>query len=370
MGNVSFDILIVFEMLKPYIDEITTVMALPENFIIRFRYKKKWFNFDNPFEAIDKSCLISLRNTAIGQIMPIRFGKIIEIQDVGEIYYVKVSLNKFVEYNSGEVARKRQIVEFNKELFDAPLKGVRNPSEKGMERLIFKTPNYRNRFKNENYLGNTENIQIHSWGIIVSFLISLKEYETLDFIHIIDFKPKPTKNHTWSRESFFRVKGDRHYTITILQRRKLIEPIKEIHFLFDDVLLKSILNKQLAVGAYDILNFSFYSKEAENEEKMTSIVVKEVAKGDDETKTFPPIVLPICISRKSSIPYIFLVLIFSIASSVILFPQLIEHHLGFSKTFIEGELRNFCVFIAILTGGSIGTFGKSLISKLYKAFNK
>jgi hypothetical protein len=353
MSNETQHSLIVVEMLEPYWREIATLLALPAGFSMRFRYRKKWFELDHS-SLIGTRCLLSLRATKEARILPIRFAKVTHVRDIGDIIYIETCVADLVELDSGSQVQKEQLASFQKVLKDGPLKDCDNLADVGMEKLLFQTPSYEDRFGNQNYTGDDDNRQIAAWGVLVELLLKYEQFSNLDFLHILDIDPPISKK---SKTSYV-LKGDTSYCLTVLQRRGNVPPAREVHILLDQTNLQPILEKQAAVGAYDLLKLSFRTTNASYQSKSTSIILKETC--DVELiPLFPPLVLPVRIESRSKLPFMISAFIFLLAAVTLFFPQIISNYIEIK----DSSITNVAILVAIIAS-RYTVIGKDVVSRI------
>jgi hypothetical protein len=354
--------LIVFETLPPYGRECITILALPKGCHTRFRFKIKWFALDDPEKLVGIRALIALRHTPEALIIPLRFCEIIEVLEIGQIYYLVVILKHFVEYSTGPEGQSEQIQRFQQLLRDRPLRDFENTPGEGMEKLVFIAPDYSKVFGNPHFTGDKSNRETAAWGTLVEMLIGFPEFESLDFLHI----SKLGELHSDARveDGEFILTGKRYYRITILQRRKNVEPAKDILIRLDRNLLTPVLDRQTAVGAYDVLELSFYTGASAPRPQRSSIVLSAEC-ADKTISLFPPLIVPVTIKRESMIGNMLVATMFILAAFALLAPDYVSAKLHINKTVITEDLHNLLVLIAIVTAASVGKIGSTIVSKAF-----
>lgn len=266
--------LIVFELLQPYAPEITSVLALPTGFDVRFRFKKRWFATDDPSKLDSKTGLIALRITENTAILPLRFCTVTRVIDIGDIFYFVARLRDYVELSSGAQGQTQQLDSFNGSLRDGPLHRLKNEPGAGMEKLVFLGPSFESHFGNNLYSGSEENRQVSAWGTLVEILIKTDGFKKTNFLRVLSLDDgSPNSEQPTTANSSFRLAAERHYRLRVVQRRAEVQPVTDFVLTLDRTMLLPILAKQRAVGAYDILDFSFQTAPRKGYEQRTLMVL-------------------------------------------------------------------------------------------------
>src|SRR5690349_12187560 len=88
-------VIIIVNSIAPYCYELNNILALPDNFVYRFRFRKskkgEWMpQIDNPKSLRDCDGLIVLREfQTTGQFIPIRKIHINKVSVIGDIVYIE-----------------------------------------------------------------------------------------------------------------------------------------------------------------------------------------------------------------------------------------------------------------------------------------
>lgn len=356
--------LIIFELLQPYAREITTVLAVPEGLTIRFRFKRRWFAPDDPLAVVGTRGLIALRITPTAHVFPLRYCRVIEVTDIGDIFYVVVTAEGFVELHSGTQGQTDQLTQFNQNLAEGPFLGIQNPPGLGMDKLVFLGPSFADSFGNPLYTGSPAARQIAAWGVLVERLIRIDEFLGLDFLHVfaMDFRKSASLARIIDGE--FRLTPNRYYKLKLIQRRSTVEPVKTIALAVDESTLTPVLERQLAVGGYDILEFSFYAGVARTQEQRSSMVIKAECDVKDAA-LFPPFTLPVVIPAKSLLWKLVPIFLFFTAAAAVLVPRWLELNV-LGRPLITPEVTNLALIVMIVTSRAVGSFGGSLAGKAFQ----
>ena len=354
--------LIVFETLPPYGREAVTMLALPRGCRTRFRFKLKWFNLDDPHKLKGMSCLIALRHTANAFVIPLRICEITSVEAIGEIYYLIVTLQGFIEYNTGSEGQVEQLDEFQRLLRDNVVKNIENLPGIGMGKLVFITHDYSSAFGNPYYTGSADRRHVASWGTIVERLIQLPEFEPLDFLYISFLGEFDSSLR--AKNGRFTLSGKRYYRMTVIQRRKNVEPAREITLRLNKNQLTPVLDRHVAVGAYDVLEFSFYTAESGSQPKQSSIVLSENL-CEADLNPYPYITIPVTIKAVSIVANLIPALIFIVIAFTLLAPAFVATKLGIDKAIIVTDLHNVLILAAILTASSVGRLGSLVVNKSF-----
>jgi hypothetical protein len=355
--------LIIFELLQPYGKEIATVLALPKGFKLRFRFKRKWFATDSPLQIANTDGLVALRITRTAEILPLRFCRVTDVKDIGDIYYIVVEVGAFVELPSAGESQKEQLNRFNRDFRDTSLSGIDNVPGKGMEKLILIGPRYEEYFANPLYVGTEENRGLAAWGTLVEILIKQQEFNGLDFLSIIDFEGAGDRSWQPVENGEFILKPDQHYKLRVMQRRSAIEPVKDISLKLDGAALKPLVDRQVAVGAYDILEFSFRTADSQSSPQKSALVL--TASGSDSAHSFTPIILPVIIPARSWILPSLASVLFVCSAITLIAPELVAGVFKQDRTIISEEVRSICIIAAILTSKQVGALASLIVNKTF-----
>lgn len=361
--NIPSSTLIVFELLPPYGKEVVTNLAIPDGFYLRFRFKKKWFVTDDPLKILNTEALIALRITKTAEIIPIRFCKIVDIKDIGNIFYILVQVREYAELHSGGEGQKEQIRLFNRDLRDSLFLSINNTPGRGMEKLIFNAPSFKNYFGNPSYMGSPENKAVAAWGNLVGLLIKQDEFLGLDFLCIVEFEGAGSQKTQTICNGTFVLAPEQHYVLRVMQRRSDVEPVKEIMLKLDKDVLTPILDKQLAVGAYDILEFSFRTCKSQISPQKTAIVLTNSSNGT--AQSFAPIIFPVVIPGRSRLIQGISILLFITSAITLIIPNYIVGIFHQPPEIISEQVRNLLILIAIVTSREVGTFASLILNKTF-----
>ena len=370
--DASKEAIIIFELKEPYALEALNILAKPSGLFIRLRYRMVWFKIESPQDLVGVNCLMALRITTQAKIIPLRFGVVRNVMDMGNIFYLEIELADFVEYDSGKESRRKQLEEFNRKLTDGPAHGIGNTKKAGMDKLIFWTPSYLHEFKNPNYFEkNLERRQIARWSILTDVLIENERFKKVNFLYVA-FVGEGTSD--MGKKSVINggaiiIDGNKSYSFEVMQRRENVQPVKEIELGFDNTSLKSVLDRQIAVSRYDLLKFFFYSTQSESQERVSVIIVSEKPV-NLKNPDFLPLTFPVRIKQKSIMLSVGKAIVFVLSVSILIFPALLKDILNHvlptaSPENFEG-IKNSLIIVAIITSDSIPTIGKSIISKFYR----
>jgi hypothetical protein len=359
-ATMSNHTMIVFEMLQPYADEVGTILALPPGLRVRFRYKSRWFMAESPSSVLSSKCLIALRNTEMGEVIPLRFGEVVELRTLGDIHYLQVELRSFVELDSGPAGQQEQLSAFNARLRDGPLSRIVNEPNRGMEKLVFATPDYSKDFFNPNYMGEAGATREQAaWSTLVKLLGSLPGYEQLDFYYLSSFAAGTSHNALQRVNGSVPLQANQFYTIDLVQWRTHVDPPKTVSLRVDRSNLSTVLDRQISVGAYDLLRFSLYTHQADYRQRPSSLVL--TTSSDSGARLPIPLVIPVHILARPKWPHVISVAAFAAAAIALLFEGLIlERLFGTSITTYSSEVTNGLILIAVLASQSLPGLARSL----------
>ena len=231
-----------------------------------------------------------------------------------------------------------------------------------MEKLVFFGPSFEQSFGNPYYTGSEESRQISALGTLVEALIQLEPFRDLDFLHILSLGATRSGKPFLIKDGEFELRGEEHYRLRVVQRRAVVEPIKDFVLSLDRSTLLPILSKQTAVGAYDILEFSFQTNPKKVQEQRTSLVLT----AESKNASFPSrtLILPAVIPSHSLLWKGVPLAIFIVAGLVLLLPKLISTKLGIPA--IPEEVKNAAIVAMIMTSKTAGAVGSSLVSKTFQ----
>ena len=286
---------------RSYGYEIVNVLALPNNFKFRFRFKKDavhsnitqnvQLNGENCYDH--KEGYILLRDHSTGKLYPIRRFVLLELQPLGPIYYFTVELKNLVFMPPEEHSRRSHLAEIRKNVAKDHIKfrGSTN-NNKNVTPLVFLSK-MRPDADNLTEQSSSQVWDADLWMTIVSTIgKEIDYYKNIQFFAISaialynDFsrsrkKIKPgVKNHSW------QLKGGRTYEMDVVQfvpRNTVDDPAsttgqsgdtrcqspqttrdigasRDVCIRADDSVVEVVRGVQRPLGKYDVMTFIYRVK--------------------------------------------------------------------------------------------------------------
>ncbi len=356
--------IIIVNSIAPYCYELNNILALPDNFVYRFRFRKskrgEWMpEIDNPKKLKDCDGLIVLREfQTTAQLIPIRKIRIIKVSVIGDVVYIEYKLREKVLFSSNPDQREAQLNKFNERITtDVRTNLYPNLPRADLRNLVFFGADYSYDFTDEGYQGDAEDEDSNRWGNIIELIGNIEIYKDIDFIKITELRDERGKLAIVQDEktgAMFQLNNKTVYNLQFLQRTythlsgtsSVIRP-RDIVMTPGSNEIDPIISRRSILGKYDLLQFSFRPESTSLLQKDSFIMLEFQ---DKENILFlPGILVPIRI--KPSVLEIGLV----IASISIFILAVIGYWFATSiaPSGSEQSLRNILLPIMILSGGGI-----------------
>ena len=176
---------VVFNSIRPYAYEVNNILAVPNEFSYRFRFRHKWMStIDNPMDLTGREGLIILRKFDTAEFVPLRRIKISAVLEMGAFFYIEYVLGDIVDFDSDETTRKGQLTEFNERMKPA-VTGFKNKPGKDLDKLIFMYSDLAYGIKDEHFDGLEHNRVLNSWGNLIQILASMSCFTDFDFLKLL-----------------------------------------------------------------------------------------------------------------------------------------------------------------------------------------
>ncbi len=356
--------IIIVNSIPPYCYELNNILALPDNFIYRFRFRKskkgEWMpEIDNPKKLMSCDALIVLREfQTTAEFIPIRKIRITKVSVIGDIIYLEYKLKQKIPFSSNPEHRDAQLKKFNERLVP-DIRTDLYPNEPGtdLRNLVFFGADYTYDFADKDYQGEKEDEDSNRWGNIIELIGKFKIYEDIDFIKITELRDergKPTRVLDQESGAILQVKNRTAYNLEFLQRTfthrsgtsSVIRP-RDISMTPGSVDITPIISRQSVLGKYDLLHFSFRPEATSVTRKDSFLMIEFEHKQD--ILVLPAILVPIRI--KPSLLEVSLVF----ASAIIFALSVVAY--WFADTIVTStsaqSFRNVLLPIMILSGGGL-----------------
>jgi hypothetical protein len=285
-------------MIPPYGYELVQIMAYPSGFVYRFRFDEEWVQEkikNNDLQFLEgKRGYIVFRDKATARFYPIRYFTILKAERIGKVYYFSYELNNTVDFESKEDLRTKQLDEFNTALTDFHKDElVTNQPGKDMKPIVLLS-NFELVMKNGHpSSANALLRENERWVNVISTVKSIKLYEDIEFVKIIEVISMKKSNHTnVHRHNNSRLHNVYYKIVDVLSmikkdytaanvkdnslvvseyedyKLKLLQYIptesrqerhkpRDIELKGDDKYVRIIRGRQRAVGKYDVLTYIF-----------------------------------------------------------------------------------------------------------------
>lgn len=239
---------------RPYCFDLNEIMALPAGFRYRNRFDLQWIEPNlrqDPESLIGKRILIILRDVTNNRLVPVRWGKLFNVERVGKVALFEYHLDELVAYNNADNVRLQEIIDRTKTFADnhAWLPGAAGqPLDKPS---VF-----------ESTVGAglpvVDAANLTAWGNAVSALATAPVYEGIEFLKIValrsaDGSPAPVVNES------FLVKPNSVYELKVFQhvpepgQAEIPSHSLELNTFSGHV--TALRSRLQAVGKYDMLTF-------------------------------------------------------------------------------------------------------------------
>jgi len=344
-------IYIVANTVSPYAYELPLILAYPIDFSYRARFKKEWIDKSLNLNTLSNTrCLILYRDFDSGSLFPIRFGKIINIDKIGEVVHIEYSLKEIIPYHEVREMRHQQLSEFQEEWKrQHPDVEKTNAPKDHMRPLVFGskfTPNI-----NNPYLSGTESDnEFISWSNTCDLLTELPMYKDIEFIRIVDLKEEFSNKEVTIHKTRHVLRPGKCYKIRIAQR--IFKPVGEViphnlNLRCTGKGLEGITQHQMAVGKYDIITFRLHT--AETRQSAAGIAT---ISGTKINKT--PLSIELILEVRPKIPILGLTLT-ALGCLALLFPEYLIHltKLGADLTNMVQRIGTIFFVIGIIDSRSI-----------------
>jgi hypothetical protein len=328
----------------PYCYDVNSILALPAGFRYRNRFRKTWVegNLHGHIDTmVGSDVLIILRVQEKNSLIPVRWGKIKEAQQVGSIYYFEYLLDDLVEYSSDPDERSAEIARATQLFAD---NHVWLPGTAG--EMLLKPSVFRSTVGSQ--IRSASISDPTAWGNTVDAVTSAQIYEKAEFLDVL---------------GLFDLKGrrspvkDEHYTIhpnTVYQLRVFqyipvpgVPPVVTPHNInvatFTDHFVQ-LRPRQRAVGLYDELIFVLKSRRLPPKERSAIEITHDPAPEGSGSYAPGTLYLPVTTTGRSPVVSSLWVLLLA-ACLVGMFAPRIYHA-------DESIVRNLAtvIFVLIISG--------------------
>jgi hypothetical protein len=216
-------VIIIFNSIRPYAYEVNNILAVPDGFTYRFRFRHKWMpTIESPSDLVGRRGLVLLRDFDNAKFVPLRRIQVSNILEVGEVSYIEYVLEDIIEFDSDEQIRKRQLDEFN-ERMKAAIIGYENMPGENLEKLIFLYTDLAYGIRDRHYQGLEQNRVLNSWGNLTQIISQMECFTDFDFlkvVQIIDSKGEmvPIVVRSYPNTGRFQLRSSTIYRAHVFQR--------------------------------------------------------------------------------------------------------------------------------------------------------
>jgi len=379
--------LIIINTIHPYAYEVNNLLALPDGFSQRVRFRRRWIACDNPYDLVGCEGLILLRVFDTAQIIPLRRAEIDQVTKAGDIVFIGFRARELIEFSSNSERRREQLQEFNG-LVENMLGPYGNVAGQHMKAGIIPATDPTFNIRDESFSGSEQDREVNSWGNLLELLGEVDCYQDFDFLKIVEITDSAGKM-VLSKQTrigrLYQLNSAQTYILKILQlvpmstvvRRDQTKEgslyFKEIHDKCLELNAQSgeidfLVDRALLTGRYDICPFYFRTANVLNT-ATSAIVVALRRRIDSELQTRAEITIPIAITlsrTRQTLRIASLVLLFT-SGLIVLFPEYLQNILpmiSFSTT--SGgitPIQRVALVVMVLTSWSLPAVDK-LISRI------
>ena len=260
---------IIANTVDPYGYELPVILAYPNGFLYRARFKTEWLDsaLIADLQGLQGStCLIVYRHFETGDLYPIRYGILRQIEKYGEVVYIEYELDSIVQFHNIPELRRQQLAEFREKWkTEHPVASATNAPNDHMRPLVLRSK-YVPVIENP-YLPNTNEAEqeFESWSNTCDLISDVPLYQGMEFLRIVQLDEDVNRGNVAPKESRYSLKPGREYNLRIAQRvfraPGSIRP-HEVKFDSRGRGVRPITQQRRAVGRYDVLSFRFETEKA------------------------------------------------------------------------------------------------------------
>jgi len=264
-------VIIIFNNIPPYAYEVNNILALPDGFAYRFRFRRKWMpTIQNPRELVGRAGLVVMRNFGTAECIPLRRIRILDILEVGDVDYIEYALENIIDLDSHEEARNEQLRAFN-ERMKAEIRGFDNVPGKDLEKLLFIASDLAYGIRDAHFRGDEQDRPFNSWGNLIQILGQMERYTDFDFfkvVKIVDSRGRavPVMSYPYPNTARFHLKNNAVYRSYVFQRTfthrqgegdSSVLKNRQIALRGEPGEVRTIRSTYSIAGKYDLYQFSF-----------------------------------------------------------------------------------------------------------------
>lgn len=361
-------VIIIFNNIPPYAYEVNNILALPNGFTYRFRFREKWIHgTEFPSQLNNHEGLVVLRDFSNAGFIPLRRIRLLEVLEVGDIVYINYLLKDIIEFDSNNEARERQLSEFNERMKAATI-GFENKAGKNLDKLIFLYSDLAYGIEDLHYEGPTHNRPFKSWGNLIQSIGYMTCYTDFDFLKLIEIVDNNEQlvhiDYADKKASRFNLKNNTEYKLRVFQTTfttregdsSVVEK-REIVLQGEPDEIKIIRSTYSIAGRYDLYQFHF--KTASSSITKDTSLYLDIKRADIR---LPNIEIPVrvYVSRLQRL-VLFISIFFFILGVLLLFGADQIDSLTIAQSIL---LERLGILIAIISSYGIGSIAKAMLDKV------
>ena len=365
-------VVIIVNSIPPYAYEANNILALPNGFAYRFRFRRKWMpTVENPMGLRGRSGLVVLRNFNTAEFVPLRRIRVSNILEVGEVYYIEYVLEDIMDFDSHGKDRDEQLKKFN-ELMNVAIRGFKNIPGQDLEQLIFMSPDLAYGIKDNHFEGVEENRPFNSWGNLIQILGQIDCYIDLDFFKVVEIadsrgQAAPIVIHPYPNTARFHLKNNAVYRVRVFQRTfthrrgegdSSVLKRRQIALRGEPGEVRTIRSIHTVAGKYDLYRFPFKT-EPPSRTRDVSLSL-EIQREDAKAPPNIDIPLRISVGRTQKLVWATSLACFAIGIALLFGAD----QIGQLTSLQADLLERIGILMAIISSYGVAPFAKSMLERI------